>query len=110
MPTQTTERVRLRGAAMGNQTLPRCLRVDSNSSIQREAANLSVMVTNKEVRVRKAAGGKALNMMGINSPAIYLMISPGKDTEELLMRLKEGSNVGAEKLTDQKEVLINTRN
>ena len=56
------------------------------------------------------AEGKALNMMGTNSPAIYPMISQAKDTEGLPMRLKEGSNAGAVKLTDQKEVLINTRN
>ena len=56
------------------------------------------------------AEGKALNMMGTNSPAIYPMISQAKDTEELPMRLKEGSNVGVVRLTDQKEVLINTRN
>ncbi len=68
------------------------------------------MVTSKEVRVRKVAEGKALNMMATNSPAIYPMISQAKDTEGLPMRLKEGSNAGAVKLTDQKEVLINTRN
>jgi len=68
------------------------------------------MVTSKEVRVRKVAEGKALNMMATNSPAIYHMISQAKDTEGLLMRLKEGSNAGAVKLTDQKVVLINTRN
>jgi hypothetical protein len=62
------------------------------------------------VRVLKVAVGKALNMMGTNSLVIYLMINPAKDTEEPLMRLKEGSNVGAVKLMDQREVLINTRN
>lgn len=56
------------------------------------------------------AEGKALNMMATNSPAIYPMISQAKDTEELPMRLKEGSNVGVVRLTDQKEVLINTKN
>jgi hypothetical protein len=68
------------------------------------------MVTSREVRVRKVAVEKVLNMMGTNSPAIYPMISQAKDTEELPMRLKEGSNVGVVRLTDQKEVLINTRN
>jgi len=97
---------------MATQTPHRCLRADSSTSIlrEREAASRSVMVTSKEVRVRKVAVAMALNMMETNSPAIYPMINQAKDTEGLLMRLKEGSNAGAVKLTDQKEVLINTRN